>query len=170
MQYIVLPGFSLRNKEWAYELQTEMQPRGYNFQVFEWYHWQTDNSADFSVENEVKRLREVVDIDDFTIVAKSIGTLITCAFITLESRYAEQYVFFGIPIHDITRQYERKFFESAGPYLSNLTVIQNEFDNHGSYTEVEQFLAEYAIAANMIKTAGSDHNYPYYDQLQEVLG
>ena len=72
MKTIILPGFSLHNKQWAYDVQSHL---GGDVVVHEWKHWTTGNDKDFS-EQELTRIVNLIGDSSVNIIGKSVGAYI----------------------------------------------------------------------------------------------
>ena len=74
MLTVILPGFSLKNKDWLLEtskkivLNHEIRP------IF-WEHW-TDLDYNFDPKDKANEIVEVMMGESCNIIAKSIGTLV----------------------------------------------------------------------------------------------
>lgn len=73
MKTIILPGYSLKNKDWAETIAKEMK-LGHKILVHNWKHWTKGGSL--SQKYEVEKILVEIGNDDVNIIAKSVGTLI----------------------------------------------------------------------------------------------
>src|SRR5258706_3478 len=117
METFVLPGFSLKNKEWAEEVKAKLPPN-LNPQVIYWKHWQTENNNDFNQEDEAKKIVELVEQDQLTIIAKSIGTYITSLVIPQLFDQIEKLILCGIPLNDMKPEEQNRM-------MINLRVVNS---------------------------------------------
>lgn len=170
MKYILLPGFSKKNQEWAGEFVEAMRPYGYDFRVFEYTHWQTGNESDFVVETEVERLDEFIGDEDYVLVAKSIGTFVSAHYFINHGDLPQQLVWLGVCLHVLKEDEKAAFgelFEKC-PELSP-TIIQNHHDPLGNHHEVAAFFTGLIDPANILTEERNDHNYPCYEKVAEVI-
>jgi predicted alpha/beta hydrolase family esterase len=171
MQNILLPGFSLHNKDWAEKLVREMAKYGEKVEFLSWEHWESGNPNDFDVATESGRAQAMIK-KDYNLIAKSLGTLVAAHLVVNFTQLPKKIIFFGLPLTDIAVDpaaleiYQKFFTQPSG---SPLTIVQNDCDPHGNYHEVEKFVHNLNPQVPMVKTEGDDHNYPYYDLLKAVL-
>jgi len=98
MKTIILSGFSIKNKDWAYAVKYNLPEE--EMIVHEWFHWITESDTDFDAEQEVQRLKLKEEIN---IIAKSIGTLVAVKM--LEKKYKiKKAILCGIPLNDLDGQ------------------------------------------------------------------
>ena len=67
MKTIILPGYSLRNKEWAYEVKDNLDLE-HEVIVHEWEHWPSTSSGSsrqksFSLKREIESTSRYLYID-----------------------------------------------------------------------------------------------------------
>src|SRR3989344_8632137 len=73
----LLPGFSLKNKEWAEEVREKLKPE-IPVIVFYWPHWETGEKEEDWIEKEADKILEQAKATGgmVNILAKSIGTIV----------------------------------------------------------------------------------------------
>lgn len=152
MKVIVLPGYSLGNREFLQNMRAGLQ-NDFEVMAVEWQHW-SDNKT--KIEDEMDRVRETIGNEEVYVVAKSIGTWVAAQLLALK------YVFCGIPVNDLSKS-EKQVYKAIDH--ENLLVIQNEFDPHGSWDQVRKFLKR----DNVIKQDRNDHTYPYVEEIGRFL-
>lgn len=170
MKYILLPGFSKKNQEWAGEFIAAMRPYGYEFSVFKYTHWQTGDESDFIVETEVERLDEFIGEEDYVLVAKSIGTFVSAHYFITHGDLPRQLVWLGVCLNALKDAQKLVFSElfNRYPELSPI-VIQNHQDPLGSHHEVTSFFTGMIDPASILMEERSDHYYPCYENIAQVL-
>lgn len=162
IKVIILPGFSLKNKDWAYEVKKNLPE--FDIHVHEWLHWQTGNISNLDVENEIKRLNLSEEVN---IIAKSIGTLVLVNL--LKTNFVKKAIFNGIPMGDIESKDLHDYEVLADLDINRFLFIQNKDDNHGSHKNVSQFLQKINPDIEVISKPRDDHEYPYWDEFREFL-
>lgn len=174
--YLVLPGFSLKNKGEAEAIASALVAKDQKVYFHKWRHWAQDTSdiffagrsqiADKSInwdpQEEIKIIREYIS-EPLNIVAKSIGTYIASALL-LEYK-PEKLLLMGIPVNDLTPE-ELNVYYNLGK-LENFNVIQNLHDNHGSATQVDALLT--GLNYKMYTKQSSDHSYNYIEDILSIL-
>ena len=156
----ILPGYSPRNKDWAEEVAKNLKVEGQVRPVF-WEHW-TDPEYKFRPKEKADLLARHAKGESINIVAKSIGTLVASYIIDLVPNKINKAIFCGIPVNDIGTK-DTDFIKAQIKNLGDKIVIyQNENDPHGAFGQVKDFGKVYL-------KAGSDHDYPYYEEFDSYL-
>lgn len=166
MIVLILPGFSPKNKEWAYRAKEYLGE--FDADVYEWPHWESGKDEDFDHVDIIGDIFEKYYDKNLYIVAKSVGTLIT-SFLVLGKQEIQKIVLCGIPLSDFDEE-AKAIVSKALPLFPQKTVLfQNEFDNHGSYAEVKAFLKDVESPIQIIKKNRFDHEYPYFEEFKELM-
>lgn len=179
MRTVILPGYSLKNKDWAYEVKNRLQE--FDVEVVEWLHWNNENIK-FDPQKEAERIASEVGDEGVNIIAKSLGTLVSCYLIpkievnkrslllhkkhSLAS-FAGKIIFCGIPLNDMNKNdhSQYKILEK----FDNVIVFQNDKDIHGNCSQVKEFLEKINPKIKIIEKVGDTHEYPYYEDFKEFL-
>lgn len=162
MKTLVLPGYSIKNKDWAYEVKDKLQ--GFDVEVVEWLHW-SDEKNKFDPEKEAKRIASKVREETVNIIAKSLGTLSSCYLIP--NVKVNKIIFCGIPLNDMDENDHAQY--KILTKLKNIIVFQNDKDTHGDYSQVKEFLGKINSQIKIIEKIGDTHEYPYYEDFKEFL-
>jgi hypothetical protein len=166
----ILSGFSQSNAAWAEELVAKLHLSA-NGTIIRWKHWSTKNLFDFSVFKEAEKIQSLISpTQQYSIIAKSIGTLVAMYIIKKLPMQLGKLILCGIPLNDITDE-EKTKYEVLGSFPDyKILCIQNDQDPHGSGHDVQDFLKNINInIICQVKTA-YDHNYPYFDDFAKFLG
>lgn len=161
MLTVILPGYSLHNKSWAYEAKNYLEKNGLVVVVYEWKHWV---SGKMNIADEVKRLVNLIGKKRVNIIAKSIGTKV---FVKLNKKIGKQInkiILCGVP------------FDPIG-YLGSIRntdhiriiIFQNSHDPFVPYTAVKAFVMLANKKVKVIKHLSNTHDYPYYEEFIEFL-
>jgi hypothetical protein len=59
MKYILFPGFSKNNKEWAYDIAKEFKLKGKELTVVGWDHW-TSGKSSFNIKLESEKVLNII--------------------------------------------------------------------------------------------------------------
>lgn len=172
METIILPGYSLRNKEWAESIGERLKLKTNNTLrdksetiIHHWKHW-TEGSM--SVKYEVEKILEEAGADDLNIIAKSVGTMIAMHLLAEIPKQIQKVILCGIPsVGEERRSLFKKVL--AGFPAKKIIVFQNEKDPLGSYEEVKKFMAKVNPKIKVIKMPRSDHHYPYPEEFRKFL-
>jgi pimeloyl-ACP methyl ester carboxylesterase len=159
----ILPGYSLKNKEWLEECAMSLKVEGTIRPVF-WEHW-NDPDEKFKPKEKASLIARHAKGDKVNIIAKSIGSLVAAYIIEQIPDQINKVIICGIPLTDLKEGEDIiKVLETLDP--AKIICFQNEFDPHGSFTEVRAFLPE---KIKVVSKERSDHHYPYYTEFNEFL-
>jgi len=159
---LVLPGYSLKNKDWAYEVKNRLQ--GFDVEVVEWLHW-NDESIKFDPQSEAKRVANKIGDERVNIIAKSLGTLAACYLIP--NIKVDKIIFCGIPLNDMDQHdyLQYKILKN----LKNIIIFQNDKDKHGTFLEAKEFVGKINPEIKIIEKGSNTHDFPYYEDFQKFL-
>ena len=165
MVTFILPGWSVKNKEWLEETAMALKVEGFVRPIF-WEHWK-DESQNFDAKEKATLISRHTKGDTINIVAKSIGILVAAHIIEQVPAQIHKVIICGIPLHDTSPQ-EHAIIKRAIGSLDEkkLICLQNVDDPHASFAEVKKFLPH---GVNLISEPRSDHNYPYYTEFNKFL-
>lgn len=163
MNTIILPGFSVSNKEWAGEIQKKLGCEFPTSVVF-WSHWETGKTETGWIEKEAEKIINSFKDKQVNIIAKSIGTIVTMAVLKLKPGLVNKLILCGIPIRDFNSG-DEKYYDILREFpTEKLMCIQNKDDNHGSFQVVMQMLHPINLKINIVSMPRADHEYPYPDE------
>lgn len=163
MKYVLLPGFSISNKEWAYKLQEYFSNNGINLEVVEWRHWKGQNQS-FSLKQESQKVRDIVGDEEVVILAKSVGTRLSAYLIKNNLIKISKIILMGVPSEN--EIYIQAFSQFPG---RRVAVVQNTSDPMGSYVKVKNFFHKINPEIKVLETPRRDHIYPYPEMLQSLI-
>lgn len=163
MRTLVLPGYSIKNKDWAYEVKNRLQ--GFDVEVVEWLHWNNEKIK-FDPEKEAERIVGEVGEETINVVAKSLGTLSSCYLIP--NIKINKIIFCGIPLNDMDEN-DHAQYEVLKGLEKKIVIFQNSEDTHGSFNEIKEFIGKINPLIKIIEKPGSTHDYPYYEDFKKVL-
>lgn len=166
MKTIVIPGYSTKNKEWAYEVKKELHD--FDIEVYEWKHW-SNAAVKFSARDEAKNIKNMVGEERIDIIAKSIGTLAISLAISKEKLNVNKIIFCGIPVNDISDDEKGEYRILSDLPSGKIVVFQNSEDEHGSFEELRRFLSQINPNIEIKETPGRTHDYPYYEDFKNFL-
>lgn len=164
MKILIFPGFSLKNKDWAYEMKKALDPK-LQTEVVEWEHWSSGNT-DFAnwnewLEKETPRVLSQIGKEQFNILAKSIGTLVAMDILKMKPNLINKLFICGIPLNDIEENDKGSYKMLKNFPQEKVICVQNENDNHGSFSETKEFLCSINPNIKIISKSRDDHDYPY---------
>lgn len=163
MKTIVLPGYSVHNKEWAEEVARNL---GSKAQVHYWRHWTEGGSL--SLKYEVERIIEEIGKEKVDIIAKSVGTMISMEVLFKVPDFIQKIILCGIPT--VSRERLELFRKALRHFpVLNIIIFQNSKDPFASFEEVKNFMKSVNPKIKVIEKPRSDHNYPYVKDFKDFL-
>lgn len=165
---LILPGYSINNKEWAEETARNLKLGG-QIRPVSWDHW-TDPTKKFDKKEKARMLTDVTGEDEVNIIAKSIGTLVAAYIIKSIYKRINKVIFVGLPMTDLETE-DKLLITEALRLLPTpkIMCLQNSNDPHGSFEEAKDFIISINSEIKIYPKDGSDHNYPYYSDFQKFL-
>lgn len=165
MQTLILPGFSEKNREWAYLTATKLQVDGQIRPIY-WDHW-TDPDYKFIPEEKANLISLHTKGDDVNIIAKSIGTLVASMVIQSIPKQIKKVILCGIPLRDLSMGEKDIITDCLNAFdKSKIICFQNDSDPHGGYDEVKAFLP---TDIKVVKVQRADHEYPNFAEFNDFL-
>lgn len=166
MKTIILPGYSPKNKKWAYEVRKKLNLE-HKIMVHEWEHWE---GGSMSLNKEKERILNLIKKDKINIIAKSVGTRVSMYLIPVIKDQLNKLVLCGIPTKFENKDTKKVYSDgltriSAGMIL----VIQNKKDPFASSEIIKKIIREINPKIEVVEKDRSDHNYPYFQELQSFL-
>jgi len=158
---LILPGFSIKNKEEAEAIASALLAKGQKVYVHNWRHWIED--IEWNPQEELRLIKLNVK-EPFSVVAKSIGTYIASGM--LLHNVPDKLILMGIPVNDLTEE-ELDVYFNLGK-IQNFSVIQNSKDPHGNAEQVRELLV--GLNFKLITKEASDHSYKYIPDILSELG
>lgn len=169
MKIIVLPGFSLGNKEAVEEVAIGLKDKFEDVVAWTWPHWDTGNDADFNADMEVKKIAETIN-EPVYIVAKSVGTFVAMKILQSKANLVSKLILNGIPMKGLSED-DKKVYQSqlADFDAQKLLVFQNQDDHWGKYPEVQAFMHQINSQIKVISKPRDDHSYLYVEDYLNFL-
>ena len=163
---IILPGFSLHNKEWGEDIKKQME-LGHRVLVHEWLHW---TKGSFSLPREVKSILNSIGTDEVNLIAKSVGTRVAMNIITKIPKQIVKVILCGIPTKGESDS-AKKTYSASLLTLSPTCVIvyQNTKDPFANYSDIKKFIGKINPQIKVVEKPRSDHHYPYSDDFLKFL-
>lgn len=153
MKTLILPGRSVTIKNWAIALQQAVQIKLSADVTLHEYRWWVDESIDVVPEAELERLSGV---EPDTIIAKSLGTLLTAMAVQQQVIRPRQIVFLGVPVNGFLGD-EPDMLRAMVRRTDRVLVIQQAQDMAGSFAQVEDIFG--ITGAELMMIPGDDHLY-----------
>lgn len=168
MVTIILPGYSIHNKEWLEETAEKIGVEGELRPVY-WEHW-NDPDSKFDAKEKARLLDGVAGKRVVDIIAKSIGTFVAGCIIQKNPQKIRKVILNGICLNDL-KENEKEILKSALKLVSpeNIICFQNEEDPHGDFEQAKKFLSDVNPEILIISKPRSDHEYPYFDDYKKFL-
>lgn len=165
---VILPGYSVHNKDWALITSNSLN-LGHEVRPVLWEHWDNPDMP-FDAKDKAQEIIQVAMKDSINIIAKSIGTLVASYIIDVIPDRIEKVILCGIPLNDMMEEHIQVEREALKSFDSEKIIcFQNEDDPHGSFDQVKDFLAKVNQRIKIISKPASNHEYPYYSEFEEFL-
>ncbi len=165
MKTIVLPGYSLHNKDWALEIKKSLSFRQ-SVLVHEWQHWQLGGTL--HSKHEIGKILKEIGREKINLIAKSVGTMVCMHLLSEIPEQINKIILCGIP--SVSEERKKLFtFSLSGFSERDVVVFQNTKDPLASYEEVKKFMKDVNPKIKVIEKERSDHNYPYFAEFNEFI-
>lgn len=168
METTILPGFSPKNQQWAEETRDELKSLGVVSTVY-WEHWQTGKAEPDWINKEIEKLLVSLQGKQVNIIAKSVGTIVAMGILKKNPGLINKIILCGIPVRDFAEGDEKEYRVLQNFPEDNILCIQNSYDNHGSYQEVEKLIHSINPNFKIVSKPRSDHEYPYTSEFLAFL-
>jgi pimeloyl-ACP methyl ester carboxylesterase len=172
MKTIVLPGYSLHNKDWALEIKKSLSFRQ-SVLVHEWQHWQLGGTLHPKYEigkilKEIALRRARGKGEKVNVIAKSVGTMICMHLLAEIPDQINKIILCGIP--SVSEERKKLFTASLSSFSEkDVVVFQNTKDPLASFEEVKDFMKDVNPKIKVIEKERLDHNYPYFAEFSEFI-
>jgi hypothetical protein len=165
MNILLLPGASVRNKEWIEELSKAYEPFYDEVRVLHYLHW-NNKDLEFDLELEIHRLAKKVEgFIPYVVFAKSAGSVLACAAMANGILKPNMCLFAGLPLVMI-QNHNLPLDKWLAESKCNVTFIQNENDPLGLYEDVRYFVNKLSLnSTHVYKLLGDTHDYKVEDIL-----
>ncbi|KKQ35977.1 MAG: hypothetical protein US52_C0012G0002 [candidate division WS6 bacterium GW2011_GWA2_37_6] len=164
MKYLLLPGSSVTNREWAEQLKTDLKQAGIDLDYIAWEHWDNRKSS-FSTKTEAdKVLAALKGESEYVILAKSVGVALATKMIVSDQLHPTKLILMGIAS---ANEQVREALKKLGP--GNVIIIQNHGDPYSSFVQIKSFVHEISPKVQVIEGERDDHTYPYPELIISLL-
>jgi predicted alpha/beta-hydrolase family hydrolase len=162
MNVLILGGQSPRHQQWVRQVAETLEPHFDKVVFLDYRHWQT-GAEDIDINYELNQVAERASrLDDYMIVAKSIGTVVTTLGVATKVLAPKKCVFLGFPLAVV----ESNLPELAAklPNLPSTVFVQNRDDPLGSFEAVKKYVeANEPKNCEFKELSGSTHDYIDFD-------
>lgn len=167
MRTLVLPGFSLNNKEWAQEIKERLN-LGHEVKVIFWQHWEKGGSL--AMNYELQKIIKLIGEDEVNIIAKSVGTRVSMNLVPKITKQINKLILCGIPTKGRSESVKKLYREGLSPLSpSQVIVVQNTKDPFANFKIIEKFIHSINLKIKVVEKQRSDHHYPYTEDFQKFL-
>lgn len=162
MKTILLPGYSIRNREWADEIAAKID----GVEVHAWAHW--DSGGTLNAARELAAITRRIGENRVSLLAKSVGCRIAVQIVLDRPDQIEQLILCGLPG---TQVESRADFDAALRRLpiENILVVQNRNDPYAAFSEVQHMIQSVHPGVRVVAGDREDHHYPYPDLFRDFL-
>lgn len=165
MKTIILPGYSLHNKDWALEIKKNLSSRQ-SVLVHQWQHW--EKGGDLHPKYEIGKILKEIKKDKVNLIGKSVGTMIAMKVLAEIGDRVGKIILCGIP--SVSEERKRLFTTSLSAFpVKNIICFQNTLDPFATFEEVRKFMKEVNPKIKVVEKPGNDHHYPYFEDFKEFV-
>lgn len=161
MKTLILPGYSLHNKSWAYDVKHYLDKHGRDCDVYEWKHWM---GGKMDIKEEIKSLEYFIGNGEISVVAKSIGTKVFMQLFPKIESQVKKVILCGIPIDP--KGYLGGIKKLGG---DRLLIFQNSQDPFMPHSVVWAYVKLIDKNIKVIKKDAKTHDYPYFSEFLDFL-
>jgi hypothetical protein len=163
----LLPGNSIRNKAWIYEVGDALSPLFEDSYIHNYSHWGSgEENIDFDLE--AKKLSEKISgLKNYVIFAKSIGSVLALDGINKQALKPTKCMFCDIPLKMILEE-SIPLKEWLSRADMQIVIIQNSHDPMGTYEELKSYLQP-EPKLKIIDVAGDTQSYNDFDLIKRTV-
>ena len=162
---IILPGFSIHNKDWALEIKKSLSFRQ-SVLVHGWQHWKLGGAL--HPKHEIGKILKEIGRNKVNVIAKSVGTMVCMHLLAEIPDQINKIILCGIP--SVSEERKKLFISSLSNFSrQDIIVFQNTKDPFASFLEVKAFMKLIDPKIKVIEKERSDHNYPYFEDFKSFL-
>lgn len=158
MNALIFGGMSPRHKEWVRQVAENLEPHIDDVRLLDYRHWATPG-VEMDLEYEIAQASKLAEgWNDYVVVAKSIGTVMTMLATARQLLSPAYCVFMGLPLNVIEADIPE--VARAMPQLPPTHFIHNENDPLGSADSVKNYIEAHAPERyDLLVTPGDTHDY-----------
>lgn len=162
MRTIILPGYSIRNRDWAEELAAELDEA----EMHAWPHWESGETLDAA--KELAAIKKRIGHDRVNLLAKSIGCRMAAQIVLDRPAQIDKLILCGFPG---TQVEARADFAAALARLpvERILVVQNRRDPYAPFPDVQMMIQSIHPGVQVIEGDREDHHYPFPEVFREFL-
>jgi hypothetical protein len=157
MDLLILPGYKADILSWALDMQRRLAGHFDAAYVHQYKHWETGDE-EFAWDYELDQIAAHLEgVDDFGILALSIGTMLALKGVHERGWQPRFCVFMGTSVAPPEDpQYDLDLF--AREYAAPTLFVQQTNDPAGSFADLKALFAGHPCA-QFVETEGDDHWY-----------
>jgi hypothetical protein len=171
MNYLILGGESQQNGQWVRGLTDAMHPIAGHVNFLDYRHWAAETAGPINVETEIDRFARLAgNYDNYAVIAKSIGTVVTALANARGLVRPERCFFLGFPLKTVETEFPE--VEQAVPKLPPTTFIQNLNDPLGRFFRVRDYVRKNNPERDDFdykQIPGATHDYPDFGLVARLV-
>jgi predicted alpha/beta hydrolase family esterase len=168
MDVLILGGQNPRHYKWVRQLSARLEPVVNRVEFIDYENWSNSQST-LNRDYEIEKITSAVNklSSPYTIIAKSIGTVLTLKAISVRKIQPANLILLGIPLEFFKRQPE---LVKALQLVSWSTVVQNSGDPLGNAKIVFDYFHTFKIDNCTYKSLPAQtHDYLDFDLIANIL-
>jgi len=162
---IILGGNNNCNISWLKKMKREYK-KSYN--VFDMYFDNWIDNSDMDFEIELEKFRNIVEpLDEYFVVAKSAGAILSLMAINKEFIMPEKIVIMGVPlVYAERKKIDIEELLSLASKKSNILIIQQKNDPQGKYQDIVELITP---NIQKIEIKGNHHTYGKINYIKTIV-
>lgn len=162
---LILGGNTSNNLDWIYKFTKEFKKNN-KVKNIKYNHWNTNNLLDFEVETN-KVINELKEFKEYSIIAKSVGSIITLKAIKNNLIKPKNLIILGLPLRYIERnEIDINELLNYAKTKTHIIIIQQKDDPIGKYEEVTKLISK---DIKVISIPGHYHIYGNVKLIKEII-
>ncbi len=164
MNALVLPGMSVRHKEWARQVAEVLRPKFGEVRFLDYKHWDAPGTQ-MDLEYELAQAAKLAEgLDEYVVVGKSVGTILATLGTARGLFRPQRCVFLGFPHNGLAETMPE--VATALPHLPYTVFVHNEHDPVGDARTVQQYVQAHSPKAYDFQIIPGDKTHDYVDLAQ----
>ena len=167
---ILIGGNGLNNRKWALEIFDSFSGISSDLQILYYKHWENqDKEAVINLNVESERLYEILkQSQDFIIVAKSVGIVLTMKTILKYNLKPKFCLFLGFPKYWLDEK-QIEYLDLIKNFTYKYVLVQNNNDPYCSIQDAKALFQNNSKHIEIIERDENSHNYDEKELYKKLI-
>ncbi len=171
MKIVIVPGNSPKNKEWTEKIEKFLRlNKKHDVLSIKYSHWDSGENI-INIKEEAVKLGALLSLsEEYLIVAKSAGILVSMRALLSGRINPKSFIFLGLPLGwAIEKEIDINLMFNK--FSSSALIIQNDKDPVAPATEVRKFLKKLKTPKDirLIEISGDTHDYDNFRLISSFI-